>query len=257
MALVACETRFVRGPWPGTRVSSDGEPLDLVSPIDGARIRVPDRPFRNVRPIGGWHPSRGGWMTGTMQSPCLQLVYAAIAELPATDLDVIAHTVRDVVDRYRAAGTEDPNALLADGAIFLVCAGSFGLQALTIHGDGEIQPTGGYNIPPEFSLPDNGVAPVFQREVTDPLEATRQCEPGLAPRLRGVGHAFQRCADLCGPGGTVNDQVELGVLRIVHTPGRWRLRYDYLPPTPASELIASDPEGLLTPCDSPEVSCST
>lgn len=258
LAVVACETRFCAGPWPNQHgTASDGAAFRLTNPLGGPRIRVPAAPYRNVRPIGGWHPTRGGWMTGTMQSPCLQLVYAAIQALPATDGDAIARTVRSVAARYRTAATEDPNAPLARGAIFVVSAGPLGLQAVMIRGDGTRGGAGGYNIPPEFSTAADGVAPAFRAAVLEPFEATWLCEPALAPRLRAVGTMFRRCAERCGPDGTVNDQVELAVLRLVVTSGRWRLRYDYLRPTSAEVLEVADPEALLMPCAPTEVACST
>jgi hypothetical protein len=239
MAIVASETRFINGSKPGDPIASDGDAFMLKIPLGGPRIAIPASPYRNVRPIGDWHPAQGGWMTGTMQSPCLQLVYDAIQHFPATDLDQISRTVRAIVDRYRTAGTDDPIAPLDRGRVHIVYASMMGLTAATVFGSGEVQLVGGVNVPPEFSLPPNGVKPEFQREVLDPIEATWQCEPSLMPRLRAIGEAFQRCYEMCGPDGTCNNSVEVGVLRIVDTPGRWRLQYDYLTPRPSSEVACS------------------
>src|SRR2546422_500559 len=69
-----------------------------------------------------------------------------------------------VVERYRVCGTDDPAAPLARGAISLVYQGSLHMEVVTIRGNGDVEQSGG-NIPPELSLPDNGVAPIFEREV--------------------------------------------------------------------------------------------
>ncbi len=247
VAIVASETRFCSAPWPHDVVVSDGEPFTVWDPRDGRPVVIPAAPYRNVRPFGRWHPTGGGFMTGTMQSPCLQLVYQAVEQTvvrtPA-DLEAIATAVRDVVDRYREAGTDTPVAPLAAGAVFLACHGPCGFEITCLRGDGRLEQSA-MNVPPELSLPDNGVRPEFTADVLAPLEAAwAAAGPGVGPRMRAIAQAFATTYQLCGPHGTVNDRVELGVLRRLVTPGRWRLRYSYLAPAPADELLDLDDHAL-------------
>jgi hypothetical protein len=225
-------------------VASEGRVTTIALPK-----RVLGEDHRNV------HRLRTGWVTGSVILPTIERIYDAIALLDAADVETIAARVRDCARRGAAAlGDRAPAAVqeLSWGRLFVVGAQPDGWCTIAgIRTSGET--FGGswvqLNVPPEL-WDDDGPG---GRPVEPYLVAQRDFERAWWPweprpllvRLRAIARFYQAVYELCGPAGSVNDRVELGIIWGEVRGDVWVPSYEYLPPTPAGELLALSDAALL------------
>jgi len=201
------------------------------------------------------HRLRTGWVTGSVTQPPLEQMYEAITPLAAEDLEAIATRVHAIATEFAAAyGDVIPRSVedCSWGRLFVVGADPDGCHRVQqVNTTGEIL-TGDWLrliVPPELWDGDGPGARVTAAYLEAQKEFERTWWPvqrrPLALRIRAIAQLYQRVWELVGPNGSVNDRVELGILRGEVVDNIWVSIYEYLPPTPASELLAAPDDALL------------